>query len=166
MEKQVIREIRFVETELLVPVAKPSQRQGAWNLPGSKEVICFWFSERCLQCIAGAGQVCSCASPVRGSVFWAEAGPDWEACGYDLDIPKVSVTIMFRSGFIAVFWILNSLGAREENSSITVPGSWQVLWSVTVEVICLDMTAGCQSCLGKVRCASDGVTDEHGLGQF
>lgn len=35
-----------------------------------------------------------------------------------------------------------------------------------MEVICLDVTAGCQSWLGKVRYASDGVTNEQGIGQF
>lgn len=35
-----------------------------------------------------------------------------------------------------------------------------------MEVICLDMTAGCQSWLDKVRYASDGVMNEHRLGQF
>lgn len=35
-----------------------------------------------------------------------------------------------------------------------------------MEVICLDMTAGCQSLLDEVRYASDSVTNEHGLGQF
>lgn len=64
-----------------------------------------------------------CALSVCGGVFRVEEGPDSVVFGYDLNNPKVSVSIMFRSGFIAVVWILNSLGACEENSSITVHGS-------------------------------------------
>lgn len=67
--------------------------------------------------------MCFCALFVCGSVFRVGVGPDWEGFGYDLNIPEVSVSTMFRSGFIAIAWILNSSEACEENSSITVPGS-------------------------------------------
>lgn len=60
-----------------------------------------------------------CAFFVCGDAFGVEAGKSFAYC---LDIPKVSVSIVFRSGFIAVTWILCSLGAGEEKS-ITVPGS-------------------------------------------
>lgn len=57
-----------------------------------------------------------CACFVCDDAFGVEAG---KCFAYYLDIPGASVSIVFRSGFIAVIWILCSLGVGEEKS-ITV----------------------------------------------